>query len=129
MSNLNTFMQRLSQMVDDRLRARDPFRAIVTGVSGGMVTIRRLEAASGETELRARLPGWKLSTDDEVLCLPVNGKPVILGPIQRSETVTQGPEIDTAVAATTPGSVTSKIEVFDASGASLGFIPVYDGIS
>jgi hypothetical protein len=64
-----------------------------------------------------------------VLCLPVNGKPVILGPVQRSVTVTSGPEIGTAIAATTPGAVTHRIEVFDTAGASLGYLAVYDGIS
>lgn len=129
MSYLDNALQRIGQMLDDRLRARDPFRAIVTGVSDGMVTIRRLEATTGETELRARLPGWNLAADDEVLCLPVSGKPVILGPIQRSETVTNGPEIGTAVAATTPGTVTHKIEIHDADGTSLGYVALYDGIS
>jgi hypothetical protein len=37
--------------------------------------------------------------------------------------------VGNAVAATTPGSVTKKIEVFDAAGASLGFIPVYSTIT
>lgn len=34
-----------------------------------------------------------------------------------------------SAAATTPGSVVRKIEVFDASGTSLGFVPVYSSIS
>lgn len=33
------------------------------------------------------------------------------------------------VAATTPGAVVKKIEVFDASGTSLGFLAVYSTIS
>lgn len=37
--------------------------------------------------------------------------------------------VNNSAAATTLGSVTKKIEVFDASGASLGFVPVYDSIS
>ena len=37
--------------------------------------------------------------------------------------------VGNAVAATTPGTVTQKIEVFDASGASIGFIPVYSSIT
>ncbi len=32
-------------------------------------------------------------------------------------------------AATTPGTVTRKMEVFDASGTSLGFVPIYDAIT
>lgn len=34
-----------------------------------------------------------------------------------------------SAAATTLGTVTNKIEVFNASGASLGFVPVYDAIT
>lgn len=129
MTHLNTIMQRLTEMIEDRFRTRDPFRAIVTGIDGGMVTIRRLEAATGETELRARIPGWHLSADDEVLCLPVNGKPVILGPIQRSDTVTQGPEIGTAVAASSVGTVVGKYELFDSEGVSVGWVPIYASIT
>jgi hypothetical protein len=84
MTLIDSALARLDQLITKRLAERDPFRAIVTGTSGGMVTIRRLDAATGEDELRARLPGPGLAVDDEVLCLPVNGKPVILGPVQRS---------------------------------------------
>jgi hypothetical protein len=37
--------------------------------------------------------------------------------------------VGNSAAATTLGSVTDRIEVFDAAGASLGFIPVYDSIT
>jgi parallel beta-helix repeat protein len=37
--------------------------------------------------------------------------------------------VGNSVAATTPGSVVQKIEVFDSFGASLGFIPVYSTIT
>lgn len=37
--------------------------------------------------------------------------------------------VGNSAAATTPGTVTKKIEVFDASGVSLGFVPVYDAIT
>lgn len=37
--------------------------------------------------------------------------------------------VGNSAAATALGSVTRKIEVFDASGASLGFLPVYDAIT
>lgn len=42
---------------------------------------------------------------------------------------TGGIGVGNSAAATTPGSVTRKIEIFDAAGASLGFVPVYDAIS
>lgn len=37
--------------------------------------------------------------------------------------------VGNSASATTPGTVTKKIEVFDASGASLGFVAVYDAIT
>lgn len=37
--------------------------------------------------------------------------------------------VGNAVAATTPGAVVKKMEVFDASGVSLGFVPIYGAIT
>lgn len=37
--------------------------------------------------------------------------------------------VGNSAAATTPGNVVRRIEVFDASGASIGFVPVYDAIT
>ena len=37
--------------------------------------------------------------------------------------------VGNSAAATTPGTVTKKIEVFSEAGASLGFLPVYDAIT
>ena len=37
--------------------------------------------------------------------------------------------IGNSAAATTPGTVTKKLEIFDESGSSLGFIPIYDAIT
>lgn len=42
---------------------------------------------------------------------------------------TAGLGVGNSAAATTPGTLTRKIEVFDATGASLGFIPVYSTIT
>lgn len=42
---------------------------------------------------------------------------------------TAGIGVGNSAAATTLGTVTRKIEVFDASGASIGFVPVYDAIT
>lgn len=36
--------------------------------------------------------------------------------------------VGNSAAATTPGTVIKKMEIFDASGVSLGFIPIYDAI-
>lgn len=37
--------------------------------------------------------------------------------------------VGNSVAATTPGTVVKKMEIFDGSGVSLGFIPIYDAIT
>jgi hypothetical protein len=42
---------------------------------------------------------------------------------------TGGIGVGNSLAATTPGAVTKKIEIFDQNGASLGFIPVYNSIT
>lgn len=84
MAIIDNVMERLERLVDRKIEAVAPFRAIVTGVSGGMVTIKRLGVTTGETELRARVVGFDLDADDEVLCVLVNGKPVVVGEIQRN---------------------------------------------
>lgn len=42
---------------------------------------------------------------------------------------TGGIGVGNSAAATTPGTVTKKMEVFDADGASLGFVAIYDAIT
>jgi len=37
--------------------------------------------------------------------------------------------VNNSAAATSLGSVAKKMEVFDAAGASLGFVPIYDAIT
>lgn len=61
-----------------------PFRAIVSATSGGRVQIQRLGAATAETELYARVAGFDVVAGDEVLCLAIGGKPVVIGKLQRA---------------------------------------------
>jgi hypothetical protein len=44
-------------------------------------------------------------------------------------TSTLGIGVGNSAAATTPGTVTNKMEVFDASGVSLGYVAIYDAIT
>lgn len=75
----------LDARIADHAREYGAFRAIVTGIAAsGMVTVRRLTAIAAETEEYARLAGFTLSIADEVLCLNLNGVPVVLGLLQRS---------------------------------------------
>lgn len=94
MSNLlDSAIKKLYSYVDQRIDSVRPFRAIVIGQSNGMVQIRRLtDTGGGETVLNARVAGFDIATNDEVLVVQVPNWPtlgarsqyVIVGPLQRS---------------------------------------------
>lgn len=77
-------MERLDLLVSKRVSDIAPFRATVASVSGGMVTLHRLGVTTAETELRARVQGVMPAVGDEVLCVVVNHKPVVVGKVQRA---------------------------------------------
>lgn len=84
-SLLDSAIKRLYQYVDAKVEDVRSFRAIVTGTSSGMVTIRRIHSTSGETALRARCVGFDVAATDEVLCVPMaDGIPVIVAKLQRA---------------------------------------------
>ena len=83
MSYLDNAISRITQTIDKRVAAVTPFRAIVTGTSGNLTTIKRLNATTADAELYAKATADTFIAGDEVLCLPVNGKPVILGKVRR----------------------------------------------
>ena len=90
MSLLDSALDRIEKLIDRKIESTAPFRATVASVSGGMATIKRLGTSTAETESRARIVGMQMQPDDEVLCLPVNGKPVIIGKIQRETPTDRG---------------------------------------
>lgn len=97
-------VKKLYQYIDQQVEGVRPFRAIVTGQSSGMVQIRRIHATTGETALRARVIGFDLATDDEVLCVPMaDGLPVVVGKLQRATA--------SGYTVTTPLTTTSLIAV------------------
>jgi hypothetical protein len=61
----------------------------------------------------------------------VDGAPVgSISTLRGQKFITHGGlGVGNAVAATTPGSVVKKMEVFDAAGASLGYVPIYSAIT
>lgn len=81
-------MTALWQDVQDEIRRQLaivlPFRAVAAGDANGRVTIKRLGQASADGEEYARLAGPAIPAGAEVLVLPVGGKPVVLGLLQRS---------------------------------------------
>jgi len=86
-------------------------------ISGQAITLQPADAThpGGVTTGTQSFAGNKTFTG----VVSVTGK--ILG--------TAGLGVGNSAAAATPGTGVKKIEVFDASGASLGFLPVYDAIT
>lgn len=104
---LDQAIRKLYGYVDQRIDSVRPFRAVVTGQSNGMVQIKRLtDSGTGETVLNARVAGFDLATDDEVLVIQIPDWPslgarssyVVLGPLQRAT-----PTSYTAAALKAPG--------------------------
>lgn len=72
-----------------------PYRAVVTEVAAsGMVKLRRAEAATASTELYARVAGFVVAVDDEVLCLDVAGRPIVVGIWQYAAIAAYGLDAD-----------------------------------
>ncbi|MFN3650087.1 MAG: hypothetical protein ACK47B_10955 [Armatimonadota bacterium] len=61
--------------------------------------------------------------------LKVNGTTVFRVFSSGKATATGGIGVGNSAAATTLGTLTKKMEVFDAAGSSLGFVPIYDAIT
>lgn len=83
MSYLDNAIQRITRTIETRINGVSPFRATVTGTSGNLTYIRRLSATVADAEPYAKATGDTFIAGDEVLCIPLNGKPVILGKVRR----------------------------------------------
>ncbi len=87
-----------------------------------------LRVASGSNAIKS-LDGarWNFSTSDASAYLARNAADVINTPGKL--TATAGLGVGNSAAATTLGTVTKKMEIFDATGTSLGFIAIYDALT
>ena len=83
MSNLDNAYTRLTQMVSKRIESNAPFRATVVGTAGNLTEIQRLTATTADAEKYAKVTADTFTAGDEVICLPLNGKPVIIGKVRR----------------------------------------------
>jgi hypothetical protein len=82
--SITNAIDKLDAMMKKRIALIAPFRATVTGLSAGMVTIQRLDAATADNQLYARLAGFTLAVNDEVFCLNLFGQPFVVGKLQRA---------------------------------------------
>lgn len=81
-------MSSLWQMVKDEVRLQlNEFRAFIAlagTTTDGLITIQRITEGSAGSERFARVAGFPIDEGDEVVCLIVGGKPLILGRLQRT---------------------------------------------
>lgn len=82
--SLDALNARIERLIEKRAAKLEPFRATVKAIGTGLVTIRRPEASADDDEEYARVAGFTLQVNDEVLCLPTSGKPVVIGRLQRA---------------------------------------------
>lgn len=74
----------IQQYIAEQVGSALPFSATVQALSGGMVQIKRLGAATAESQLYARLRGFDLAVNDEVICVTYLGVAFVLGKVQRA---------------------------------------------
>lgn len=114
---VNFNSRRCGQILSRRAAARYVLQGQVTGEAGARFRLRadgRLDIGDGtsftfDTNVY-RSAANTLKTDDKFLAA-------------------LGLGVGNSAAAATPGTVIRKMEVFDASGVSLGFVPIYDAIT
>lgn len=118
----------IEKFVKARTDKSAPFRALIGAHAGGMASLQTLDDDTAGTELYARLPGFVNGrVGDEVMCLMVNGKPFILGVVQRSAAV---PTLVVGGAAGTGASgqflgaddISGVVEVTGGTGAVAGSV-------
>lgn len=86
-------------------------------------SLNKLAINTPSQKVSASTTGLEIANKD----LYVSGTGNIL--VDSKVLATAGLGVGNSASASTPGTVVNKIEVFDASGASLGFIAVYDSIT
>ncbi len=64
-----------------------PFIALAGTQTDGRLTIRRVTEATARSEQYARLAGFDVAVGDEIVCLIIGGKPLVLGKLQRTTPV------------------------------------------
>jgi len=82
--NLQQSLAAISGAIDKAAGRVAAFRATVSSGSNGKVAITRLGQSTADTQAYARVSGLAVSATDEVLVIPVNGEPVVIGKLQRA---------------------------------------------
>lgn len=73
------------EAVERGAAAAGAFRATWRGTSGGLAKIRRLTESADDGESYAHVAGFAPAVGDEVLCVSIAGKPVVVGKLLRAD--------------------------------------------
>lgn len=83
MTPLASALRRITSLIDRRVAEVTPFRAHVQSTSGNLTYIKRIAASTADAEPYAKVTADTFTNGDEVMCIHVNGKPVIIGKVRR----------------------------------------------
>ncbi len=81
---MSSLWQSVKDEITYQLAQFRPFIALAGTQTTGRMAIRRVTEATAGTEQYARLAGFNAVVDDEIVCLIVGGKPLVLGKLQRT---------------------------------------------
>lgn len=86
MSGIGDFTRNLTNDIRSQVNDARPKRAVAQGAaSAGLTTIKRIEAASADGEAYARIAGFQINDQDEVMFLEIaGGGALVLGKLQRA---------------------------------------------
>ena len=122
--SIHAAITQLSKMLAQEINAVACFRATVTAVDGGLITVQRPGAATADTQQYVSLTRFLLAVGDEVLCVRLNGQPVVVDAIRRSVAATP-----TIAALTAAGSTATASVAGDDTNGSITVNPAGAGIA
>ena len=106
--SLDAALNKLDAVIARRLEHVGCFRAIVTAIDGGLISLRRVGATTADSQKYPSLARLRLVVDDEVLVAQINGAPVVVDRINRSAAATPSLTLGAAAGSTAPGLITGS---------------------
>lgn len=106
--SLDAALNKLDAVIARRLERVACFRAVVTAVDGGLISLRRVGATTADSQTYPSLARLRLVVDDEVLVARLNGAPVVIDRINRSAAATPSLALGAAAGATATGLITGS---------------------
>ena len=103
--SLDAALNKLDAVIARRLEHVGCFRAIVTAIDGGLISLRRVGATTADSQKYPSLGRLRLVVDDDVLVAQINGAPVVVDRINRDAAATPALSLAAAAGSTATGSI------------------------